>query len=81
MSSAEIRIQPFSPHLSTTFEEFKQIEKDRGLARRLQKVVIDEPSVEETVRILKGLRSRYSTSVSGTLTSFPSDRAGNVPDE
>jgi ATP-dependent Clp protease ATP-binding subunit ClpA len=46
---------------STTFEEFKQIEKDRGLARRLQKVVIDEPSVEETVRILKGLRSRYET--------------------
>ena len=44
---------------STTFEEFKQIEKDRGLARRLQKIVVDEPTVEETVRILKGLRSRY----------------------
>src|SRR5262249_9824877 len=44
---------------STTFEEFKQIEKDRALARRLQKVVVDEPSVEETVRILKGLRTRY----------------------
>jgi ATP-dependent Clp protease ATP-binding subunit ClpA len=44
---------------STTFEEFKQIEKDRALARRLQKVVVEEPSVEETVKILKGLRSRY----------------------
>jgi ATP-dependent Clp protease ATP-binding subunit ClpA len=44
---------------STTFEEFKQIEKDRALARRLQKVIVDEPSTEETVRILKGLRSRY----------------------
>jgi ATP-dependent Clp protease ATP-binding subunit ClpA len=44
---------------STTFEEFKQIEKDRALARRLQKVVIEEPSGEETVRILQGLRSRY----------------------
>jgi ATP-dependent Clp protease ATP-binding subunit ClpA len=44
---------------STTFEEFKQIEKDRALARRLQKIVIDEPSPEETVRILAGLRSRY----------------------
>jgi ATP-dependent Clp protease ATP-binding subunit ClpA len=44
---------------STTFEEYKQIEKDRALARRLQKVVIDEPNVEETIRILKGLRSRY----------------------
>jgi ATP-dependent Clp protease ATP-binding subunit ClpA len=44
---------------STTFEEFKQIERDRALARRLQKIAIDEPSVEETVRILAGLRSRY----------------------
>ena len=40
---------------STTFEEFKHIEKDRALARRLQKVAIEEPSVEETVRILAGL--------------------------
>jgi ATP-dependent Clp protease ATP-binding subunit ClpA len=44
---------------STTFEEYKHIEKDRALARRLQKIAIDEPSVEETVRILAGLRSRY----------------------
>jgi ATP-dependent Clp protease ATP-binding subunit ClpA len=44
---------------STTFEEFKQIEKDRALARRLQKIVIDEPSTDETIRILAGLRSRY----------------------
>ena len=44
---------------STTFEEFKHIEKDRALARRLQKIVIDEPSADETVRILQGLRSRY----------------------
>ena len=44
---------------STTFEEFKHIEKDRALARRLQKVVVEEPSVEETILILKGLRTRY----------------------
>jgi ATP-dependent Clp protease ATP-binding subunit ClpA len=44
---------------STTFEEFKHIEKDRALARRLQKVVVDEPTTEETVQILKGLRTRY----------------------
>ena len=44
---------------STTFEEFKHIEKDRALARRLQKIAIDEPSIEETMRILAGLRSRY----------------------
>ena len=44
---------------STTFDEFKQIERDRGLARRLQRVVLEEPSVDETVDILTGLRSRY----------------------
>jgi ATP-dependent Clp protease ATP-binding subunit ClpA len=44
---------------STTFEEFKHIERDRALARRLQKVPIDEPTVDETVRILKGLQRRY----------------------
>jgi ATP-dependent Clp protease ATP-binding subunit ClpA len=44
---------------STTFEEFKHIEKDRALSRRLQKVVVEEPSVEETVKILQGLRARY----------------------
>jgi ATP-dependent Clp protease ATP-binding subunit ClpA len=44
---------------STTHEEFKHIEKDRALARRLQKIVIDEPSIPETVKILEGLRSRY----------------------
>jgi len=46
---------------STTHEEFKHIEKDRALARRLQKVTIDEPSIQEAVRILQGLRSRYES--------------------
>ena len=44
---------------STTFEEYKQIEKDRALSRRFQKVVLQEPSIEETVRILQGLQKRY----------------------
>jgi ATP-dependent Clp protease ATP-binding subunit ClpA len=44
---------------STTFEEFKHVEKDRALARRLQKIAIDEPSIDETVKILAGLRGRY----------------------
>jgi ATP-dependent Clp protease ATP-binding subunit ClpA len=44
---------------SSTFEDFKHLEKDRAMARRLQKVVVDEPSVRETVEILKGLRARY----------------------
>jgi ATP-dependent Clp protease ATP-binding subunit ClpA len=44
---------------STTFEEFKHIEKDRALARRLQKVPVEEPTAEETTRILAGLQKRY----------------------
>ena len=44
---------------STTHDEFKHIEKDRALARRLQKITVDEPSIQETVKILQGLRSRY----------------------
>jgi len=44
---------------STTFEEFKHIEKDRALARRVQKVNLNEPTLEETIKILRGLRSRY----------------------
>src|SRR5213075_1380560 len=53
---------------STTFEEFKHIEKDRALARRLQKIAIDEPSIDETVRILAGLRSRYEAHHGVTYT-------------
>ncbi len=44
---------------ATTFEEFKHIEKDRALHRRLQKITVDEPSADECVRILEGLKSRY----------------------
>jgi ATP-dependent Clp protease ATP-binding subunit ClpA len=45
---------------STTYEEYKnQIEKDRALSRRFQKIDIEEPSVEDSVKILRGLQSRY----------------------
>ncbi|MBP8024164.1 MAG: ATP-dependent Clp protease ATP-binding subunit ClpA [Chromatiaceae bacterium] len=45
---------------STTYQEFRGIfEKDRALARRFQKIDIGEPSVEDTVEILKGLKSRF----------------------
>ncbi|MDX5378447.1 MAG: ATP-dependent Clp protease ATP-binding subunit ClpA [Halomonas sp.] len=45
---------------STTFQEFRGIfEKDRALARRFQKVDVMAPSVDDTIRILKGLRSRF----------------------
>lgn len=45
---------------STTFEEYKNhFEKDRALARRFQKIELAEPSVDETVLILKGLKEKY----------------------
>ncbi|CUR48740.1 ATP-dependent Clp protease ATP-binding subunit ClpA [Alloalcanivorax xenomutans] len=45
---------------STTFQEYRTIfEKDRALSRRFQKVDVVEPSVEDTVGILKGLKSRF----------------------
>ena len=45
---------------STTFQEYKaSFEKDRALARRFQKIEILEPTIAETVEILKGLRSQY----------------------
>ncbi len=45
---------------STTYQEYRGIfEKDRALSRRFQKIDIPEPTVEETVKILRGLRSRF----------------------
>jgi len=45
---------------STTYQEYRGIfEKDRALARRFQKLDVEEPSVEETVQILRGLKKYY----------------------
>ena len=45
---------------STTYQEYRGIfEKDRALSRRFQKIDVTEPSMEETVEILKGLKSRF----------------------
>ena len=45
---------------STTYQEYRGIfEKDHALSRRFQKVDVNEPSVEETITILKGLKSRF----------------------
>lgn len=45
---------------ASTYEEFKNyFEKDRALSRRFQKIELQEPSIEETIDILKGLRSYY----------------------
>lgn len=44
---------------STTYQDYKQIERDHALVRRFQKIDISEPSVKETIAILKGLQARY----------------------
>ncbi len=45
---------------STTYQEYRGVfEKDRALARRFQKIDVAEPTVEETVQILEGLKSRF----------------------
>lgn len=58
---------------STTFQEFRGIfEKDRALARRFQKIDVVEPSVADSLEILKGLRSRFEEhhNVSYTLEAL-----------
>ncbi len=45
---------------STTYKEFRQhFEKDRALVRRFQKIDVNEPTVEDTIKILKGLKTYY----------------------
>lgn len=45
---------------STTYQEFNQVfEKDRALARRFQKIDVNEPSIADTIQILNGLKSKY----------------------
>ncbi|MDO5651609.1 MAG: AAA family ATPase [Moraxella sp.] len=47
---------------STTFAEYRQIfEKDSALSRRFQKIDITEPSIDDTIKILQGLRSQYES--------------------
>ena len=55
LSSGELRCMG-----STTFQEFRGIfEKDSALTRRFQKIDVNEPTVDETYRILKGLKTRF----------------------
>ena len=54
---------------ATTLDEYRQyIEKDAALERRFQKVLVDEPMVEDTVAILRGLKERYEVHHGVTIT-------------
>ncbi len=66
---------------STTFQEFRGIfEKDRALARRFQKVDVMAPSVDDTIRILKGLRSRFEEHHSLKYTDAALESAARLAD-
>ncbi|GAA6138846.1 ATP-dependent Clp protease ATP-binding subunit ClpA [Arenicella sp. 4NH20-0111] len=55
---------------STTYQEYRGIfEKDRALARRFQKIDVEQPTVDETVQILRGLKSRFEEHHEVTYTS------------
>lgn len=66
---------------ATTMDEYrKYIEKDSALERRFQPIRIDEPSVEETVRILKGIRERYEQHHNVTYTDEALEAAARLSD-
>ncbi|MFH1914124.1 MAG: ATP-dependent Clp protease ATP-binding subunit ClpA [Pseudomonadota bacterium] len=66
---------------STTFEEYKNhFEKDRALSRRFQKIEIAEPSVDETIAILKGLKPHYEKFHGVNYTHFSLKAAAELSD-
>ncbi|GAB3945822.1 ATP-dependent Clp protease ATP-binding subunit [Corynebacterium tapiri] len=66
---------------ATTLDEYrKHIEKDAALERRFQPVQVDEPSVENTVLILKGLRDRYEAHHRVSYTDSALTAAANLSD-
>ncbi|GGM35183.1 negative regulator of genetic competence ClpC/MecB [Paraliobacillus quinghaiensis] len=64
---------------ATTLDEYrKYIEKDAALERRFQPIQVDEPTLEESVLILKGLRDRYEAHHRVTITDEAIDAAANL---
>jgi ATP-dependent Clp protease ATP-binding subunit ClpC len=66
---------------ATTLDEYrKYLERDAALERRFQQIRVDEPSVEQTVEILKGLRDRYEQHHKVTITDEALAAAGELAD-
>jgi ATP-dependent Clp protease ATP-binding subunit ClpC len=66
---------------ATTLDEYrKYLERDSALERRFQQIRVDEPSVEQTVEILKGLRDRYEQHHKVTITDEALAAAGELAD-
>jgi ATP-dependent Clp protease ATP-binding subunit ClpA len=73
LTEGEIRLMG-----STTFEEYKHIERDRALARRVQRIDVDEPNEGDTVLILEGLRDRYQKHHEVTYTDGALEAAARL---
>ncbi len=66
---------------ATTLDEYrKYIEKDAALERRFQPIQVDEPSVEESIQILQGLRDRYEAHHRVTITDEAIEAAAKLSD-
>jgi ATP-dependent Clp protease ATP-binding subunit ClpA len=66
---------------ATTFEEYRShVERDRALARRFQKIDVNEPSVDDTIKILKGLQPRYEEFHGVTYTEQAIEEAAKLAD-
>ena len=52
---------------ATTLNEYRIIEKDAALERRMQPVKVDEPTVEETITILRGIQPKYQTTTTSNI--------------
>ncbi len=64
---------------ATTIDEYKKhIEKDAALERRFQPIIVEEPTVEDTIRILKGLRDKYEAHHKVAITDEAIDAAANL---
>jgi ATP-dependent Clp protease ATP-binding subunit ClpA len=63
---------------STTYGDYKHLERDRALARRFQKIEVNEPSVEDTVQILRGLKSHYEEHHGVTYDDAAIDAAAHL---
>jgi ATP-dependent Clp protease ATP-binding subunit ClpA len=64
---------------STTFQELRShFERDRALSRRFQKIEVNEPSIDETIQILEGLRPRYEAFHGVAYTKASLEAAANL---
>jgi ATP-dependent Clp protease ATP-binding subunit ClpC len=65
---------------ATTLAEYRKIERDSALARRFSPVTVDEPSVEDTVEVLRGLRPGYEQHHEAMITDDALDAAARLSD-